>query len=152
MFSVVYFSGLRYIGVLQVFASQVLRVSGSRYFGFLVPGFGWRPKAECSEEKWGHWSFDCRSGPCLVASWCWDRNRIPVGHHGSVVLDWIAWVTNLLILAEMGKRMECMVVLEGTGTSGGLRVVGKGQWNVVWMVVLEEIGNPLSFLQIRFQI
>lgn len=32
-----------------------------------------------------------------------------------------------------------MVVLEGTGTSGGLRVVGKGQWNVVWMVVLEEI-------------
>lgn len=58
-----------------------------------------------------------------------------------MVLDWIAWVTNLLILAEMGKRMECMVVLEGTGTSGGLRVVGKGQWNVVWMVVLEEIGN-----------
>ena len=46
-----------------------------------------------------------------------------------------------MILAEMGKRMECMVVLEGTGTSGGLRVVGKGQWNVVWMVVLEEIGN-----------
>ena len=39
MFSVVHFSGLRYIGVLQEFASQVLRVSGSRYFGFLVPGF-----------------------------------------------------------------------------------------------------------------
>ena len=79
----VHFSGLGYIGVLQVFASQVLRVSGSRYFGFLVLGFCglglFRPWVFKGLRSFGSGFLGCRifqsSVPKVLRSWVrlfWD--------------------------------------------------------------------------------